>query len=325
VAATVAKLGHRAHAVMPLIANARVIGAIGASYDAPRTFSSADQTLAAVIAQHCAQALDRSRLLEAEREAREAAEAANRAKADFLAVMSHELRTPLNAIAGYTDLLTLGVRGPITEAQRADLERIKASQRHLLGLINEVLSFAKLESGETHFTIEDVAVHALVADAIALVEPQAGRKEIPVRTRSDPGESHLMVRADAEKVVRILVNLLSNAVKFSHRGEIVVACGVLDERVRISVTDNGTGIPKSDLHRIFEPFVQVRPALTRTSDGTGLGLAISRGLARAMRGDLTVTSVVGEGSTFVLDLPLATPDVKDAGALPPMTKNSPPM
>ena len=236
--------------------------------------------------------------------ARAEAEAANRAKGEFLAVMSHELRTPLNAIGGYAELIEMGIRGAVTDLQREDLRRIQASQRHLLRLINDVLSYAKLESGEEHYSIEAVSMHDAVSAAETLVAPQVRSKDL-VLTLGDiaPG---LTVLADAEKLRQIIVNLLSNAVKFTGRGgRIDVACVVVGTRVMVRVSDTGIGIPAEKLEMIFAPFMQVQGDLKRAYEGTGLGLAIGRDLARGMAGDITVESVPGTGSVFTLELPLA--------------------
>ena len=235
-----------------------------------------------------------------------AAEEANRVKSEFLATMSHELRTPLNAIGGYAELIEMGVRGPITPQQREDLLRIQASQRHLLGLINEVLNYAKLETGSVHYELDDVAVRGILAAAEALVAPQAQARGLVLEVFTCGEE--LVVRADADKLLQILANLLSNAVKFTPPGgQVTLWCAVLEGAVLFRVSDSGIGIPADKLGAIFEPFVQVRSDLTRTAEGTGLGLAISRDLARGMGGELVAASEVGKGSTFCLSLPCISP------------------
>jgi PAS domain S-box-containing protein len=236
--------------------------------------------------------------------ARAEAEAANRSKSEFLAVMSHELRTPLNAIGGYADLMEMGIRGPVTAQQREDLGRIQNSQRHLLGLINEVLNYARIETGNVHYDVADVPVREALAAAESLVAPQARARGHALAV-ADVSPA-LSVRADPEKLRQILVNLLSNAVKFTDAGgRVEIACAEADGRVLISVIDSGIGIPAEKLEAIFDPFVQVRSDLTRPHDGTGLGLAISRDLARGMGGDLTAESTPGAGSAFTLILPRA--------------------
>ena len=242
------------------------------------------------------------RLLAESERARTEAEAANRVKAQFLTVMSHELRTPLNAIGGYTELLQMAVRGPLTQDQRDFLGRIQQSQRHLLGLINEVLNFAKLETGSVHYDLTDVPVRSVLTDAEALVAPQAQAKGLSllIAACGDGFTAH----ADAEKARQIVVNLLSNAVKFTESGgRIEISARRDGATVRIEVKDTGIGIPADKLEAIFDPFVQVRSDLTRPYEGTGLGLAISRDLARGMGGELSARSALGAGSTFTLTLP----------------------
>jgi two-component system CheB/CheR fusion protein len=236
--------------------------------------------------------------------ARVAAETANEAKSRFLTSMSHDLRTPLNAIAGYTDLMELGIRGPVSDAQRTDFTRIKRSTRHLLSLINDILNFAKLEAGHVDFRTEDVAVDAIVAEVSEMLTSQFRQKSIAVEHEA----CSALVRADPDRLRQILVNLLTNAVKFTQPGgQVRIACAAYDNAVSVTVHDTGIGIPPESLQRIFEPFVQVDRSLTSVDrDGVGLGLAISRDLARGMGGDLRVESELGRGSRFVVTLPRAT-------------------
>ena len=235
-------------------------------------------------------------------ESRVLAEKANAAKSEFLAVMSHELRTPLNAIDGYAELMELGIRGVITPEQREDLARIRKSQRHLLGLINEVLNYTRVEAGTVTYDIGDVSVPDALAACEALIAPQMAAKGLHFDVkRCDPSWT---VRADPEKLRQVILNLLSNAIKFTESGGTVeLECVHSSESARITVRDTGRGIAADQVERIFEPFVQVDAGLTRTQSGVGLGLAISRDLARGMGGDLSATSEPGVGSVFTLTLP----------------------
>jgi PAS domain S-box-containing protein len=261
--------------------------------------------------------------------ARGLAEEANRTKSTFLANMSHELRTPINAITGYTDLMELGISGPLTEQQAVHLGRIKSSTEHLLGLVNEILDLAKVEAGQLQITVERVDISETVQEAVDLIVPQAIGKGLVLSSQIPPEEAHAFW-GDSDRVRQILVNLLSNAVKFSDAGGRITLRVVETSELRsgsippgsdwvgLQIEDNGIGIPEEKLQSVFEPFVQVDPSHTRERGGTGLGLTISRRLARLMGGDLTARSVVGQGSCFTLWLPRVTSaqGAPEPGAMP---------
>ena len=299
------ELGIRSYMCVPLTARGSTVGAVTfLTTTSARRYDAADLELAEELGRRAALAVDNARLYH---EAREA----NLAKSQFLATMSHELRTPLNAIAGYAELLEMGLRGPVSDAQREDLRRIRVNQRHLLGLINDVFNFAKLESGHVELSITDVAVEETLAETGALIEPKMAARGLQYDYRR--GEPSVYCRADGEKLRQVVLNLLSNAVKFTERGgRVMLEWETCDDEVRIHVRDTGRGIPAEKLEAIFEPFVQLQHGLNGRADGTGLGLAISRELARAMKGDVTVASSPGEGSTFTLALPRWSSDERPA-------------
>ena len=308
------ELNIRSVMIVPMIARGRTLGAITfISSESGYRYNDDDLLLAEGIASRSAIAIDNARLYEEAQAARADAEAANRAKMDFLAAMSHELRTPINAIAGYSQLLAMGVHGPVTDAQQDALQRLERSHRHLLKLVEEVLVFARVEAGRLEFEYHDEVVNDILLATGELVAPQARAKHIRYEyTACDPS---LIIRTDRARLEQIVVNLLANAVKFTDDGG-TVTLSVQDDSddVRIIVTDTGMGIPADRIARIFEPFVQLQQPREKRASGVGLGLAISRDLARAIGGEILVESVVGKGSAFTIRLPRGGPVAVPAGS-----------
>jgi signal transduction histidine kinase len=305
-------LGMTSYMVVPLKARDRLLGSITFISTNPNVrYTPKDLLFAEDLAGRAAMAMDNARLFKEAGQCHEEAiaavaraELADRAKTDFLATMSHELRTPLNAIAGYAELLELGMRGPITDQQREAIARIRRSQQHLLGIVNDILTFAKTESGRIPISLEPTSVASAVQSANFLVQPMFVANDIVITIKEHPPD--LAVVADRERLQQILVNLMSNAAKFSSRGGAVTICAEpRDHLVAIIVEDKGKGIESDKLEAIFEPFMQISAGLTRAAEGSGLGLAISRELARLMGGDVTVGSEPGAGSAFTLTLPLS--------------------
>jgi len=236
------------------------------------------------------------------------ARAASNAKSEFLTTMSHELRTPLNAIGGYVELLEMELRGPVNDTQRRDLERIKQSQQHLLGLISGVLDLARVEAGKIAYDLATVAVDPFLSGMDALVAPQAAAKQISLV--HEPSEGSLAVIADREKLRQVVLNLLSNAIRHTPSGgSITLSASPSMGNVVVVIEDTGPGIPKDKAEHVFEPFVQLDRTLTATREGLGLGLSISRDLARGMSGDLKVEPRDGHGARFLLTLPRGNPSL----------------
>lgn len=271
--------------------------------------------------QQRAQALEQSTLqLEV---AKDAAEAADRTKSVFLATMSHELRTPLNSIIGFTGIVVQGLAGPLNAEQAKQLGMVRDSARHLLALINDVLDISKIEAGELVVVSEPFDLAASIRKVSGIVAPLAAAKGLSLEVTVSPSVGRMI--GDMRRVEQILLNLLGNAIKFTESGSVKFSASLIDQwqpdamaglktadamsaapraAVSLQITDTGIGIQPQDIPLLFKPFRQVDSALSRKHDGTGLGLAICRRLASLMGGQIEVSSVWREGSTFTVTLPL---------------------
>ncbi|HET9982505.1 MAG TPA: ATP-binding protein [Longimicrobiales bacterium] len=289
--------------VVPLRAGNRTVGALAVctSRGGRRPLDAADLELIQDLGGRAALAVENARLFRDVTIARGVAEQASHAKSQFLAVMSHELRTPLTAVVGFSDLLLAEVSGPLNAAQKEQVGRVKAGARHLVSIIDEILTFSRVEAGRETVRLERVDVAALAREAALLIEPQTLTKGL--RLDVEVPDEPVWLETDPGKLRQILLNLLGNAAKFTDEG--VVALELERDggaHVLLRVRDTGPGIEEADHGRIFEPFTQIDQSTTRTRGGTGLGLPVSKRLARLLGGDVVVESRPGAGSTFTLCL-----------------------
>ena len=296
--AMIRSLGLVSIMVVPLVAGSTVLGTITlCTGESGRHYDEADLRLAEDLASRAASAVEHARLLEN-------AEAANAAKSEFLRTVSHELRQPLNAIGGLLQLWELGLRGELNPQQEQDIERIKRNQQQLSGLIEDLLSFARLEAGKLEVKQTSVRVSAALEALTSAVLLDVEAKGLDYQC--EQADEQLAVLAAADRLHQVLVNLVTNAIRATPAGgRIDVWCSARDGMVELNVRDNGIGIPPDMLESIFTPFVQLGRALNKPQEGAGLGLAISRGLAEAMGGTLTVASTPNKGSTFTVRLQAA--------------------
>lgn len=295
----------RGMAFIPLLFHGQLFGTFMLYFDEARTLTAEEieltRTIAGTITFGITRLRDEKRILEA----KIAAEQASEAKSQFLGIMSHELRTPLNAVLGYADLLLLETKGTLSAGQRHQVERIQTSALHQLGLVDEILTYTRLQAGreEVRYAMADVA--EILAEVVDYVRPQVEAKEI--RLRLDFPGNGLPAVVDAAMIRQIALNLIGNSAKYTDSGEISVRARAADGVLRVEVSDTGCGIPHDKLEYIFEPFAQVDGSRTRVTAGTGLGLAIVRRFAGLLGGEVTVESTPGQGSTFHMSIPL-TPD-----------------
>lgn len=302
--------GARAAAVVPVWANGQLRGVLGLAWPVTRAFDEDECAFVQTLGIMCAQAIMRAHLRDAEETARIVAEDANRSKTQFLTMISHELRTPMNAVLGYTALMAEEADGPITPIQKEHLGRVRASGKHLLGLIEDLLGYARVEAGGDAVKVEVVDLLSVVEESLDLVRPLATEKGIRVHLEA-PAEP-IEIETDPRKLRQILVNLLGNAVKFTDAGDVALVLRVeglpAETKIIFEVTDSGPGISADDQHHVFDAYWQVQPSTAHAPGGTGLGLPVARQLARLLGGDVTITrSEVGHGSTFTVSIPARYP------------------
>ncbi|MBW3629455.1 MAG: PAS domain S-box protein [Gemmatimonadetes bacterium] len=259
-----------------------------------RKFTAEDDALARELGRRAAVTLDRARLYDE-------ALAASRTKTEFLATMSHELRTPLNAMIGYADLLQMGVPESIGPGASSQVERMERAARHLLSIIEEILTFSRIDAGREVVNLEPVDMAELVQEVCAIVEPLAGAKSLEFQSSGDVESLSLVT--DGRKLRQILINLLGNSVKFTDTGGIYFDTRREGDEIVFRVRDTGIGVSPEHLRHIFDPFWQADSSSSRAVGGTGLGLAVSRELARLLGGSLAAESELGRGTTFTLGIP----------------------
>jgi signal transduction histidine kinase len=294
--------GYRALLVVPLMREQQVFGALVVRRRAPGAFTDEAVALLKTFAAQSVVAIQNARLFrEIEEKGREL-EIASRHKSQFLANMSHELRTPLNAILGYSELMVDGIYGELPEKVTGVLERVQSNGKHLLGLINDVLDLSKIEAGQLSLSLEDYSVATLVKAVVAGTESLARGKGLVFSARIEEGMP--MGRGDERRLTQVLLNLVGNAIKFTDKGAVEIGAALKDGQFDLSVRDTGPGIAEADQKRIFEEFQQVDGTNTRQKGGTGLGLAIARRIVEMHGGRLSVESVLGQGATFRITIPV---------------------
>jgi signal transduction histidine kinase len=297
---------------VPLLREGVTVGVIAMARSVVEPFSDREVEMLTVFADQAVIAIENVRLFREIEDKSRQLTLASAHKSQFLANMSHELRTPLNAILGYTELLVDGIYGELATKPREVLERVQANGRNLLALINDVLDLSKIETGLVTLTVEPYSIGALAQGVMSAMEPLAHAKGLALVTQIDasapPGTG------DARRLQQVLVNLVGNAIKFTDAGQVEVTTRAKDGRFSVAVRDTGPGIASEDQETIFEEFRQVDNSSTRLKGGTGLGLAISRRIVELHGGHLSVQSTIGEGSTFVVDLPQRTATGAEANA-----------
>jgi len=301
----------RAEAAFPMFVSDVLVGVLDLQSELVGRFQESETQIFSTLAEQIAIAVRNAQLYRQQEHVAQELKRTDLMKSQFLASMSHELRTPLNAIINFTQLIAMGVAGPVTDEQVTMLNTSLSSSRHLLQLINDVLDISKIQAGKLGLYIEpDVnlndEIQAVVDMAEPLLQKQNAMLEQPIRFIQDIDHDLPLTACDRRRIRQVLLNLLSNAIKFTGQGSITLSVKNKGEVFIFAVMDTGPGIPQDMQARIFEPFVQATDDIKHTQ-GTGLGLPISRSLVEAHGGELWVVSQIGEGTTFYFTLPIRTP------------------
>jgi signal transduction histidine kinase len=294
--------GFRSVLIIPLIGSERVLGAMVLQRRTIGDFPQETVQLMQALASQSVLAIQNAGLFHEMADKSEQLALASLHKSQFLANMSHELRTPLNAILGYAELLVDGIYGDLPSKPRGVIERIHNNGKHLLALINDVLDLAKIEAGQLTLTVEDYSMPEVVKSVVTATEPLATSKglKFTAALQDDLPKAH----GDARRVSQVLLNLVGNAIKFTDTGEVEIRAGLDKGQFVLTVRDTGPGIADADQERIFAEFQQIDNSSTRKKGGTGLGLAISKRMVEMQGGTMSVDSVLGQGSTFRVVLPV---------------------
>jgi signal transduction histidine kinase len=291
---------------VPLLREGRVLGSLAVFRKQPGEFASEVIELLQTFAAQSTLAIQNARLFREIAQKSAELEIASQHKSQFLANMSHELRTPLNAILGYTELINDGIYGEVPEKISEVMERVQASGRHLLGLINDVLDLSKIEAGQLKLSVNEYSFNDIVQSVISGVESLAAEKKLTLTTDLAPDLP--TGRGDERRVAQVLMNLVGNAIKFTDKGEVAVSVTAPESIFLASVRDTGPGISAEQQQMIFEEFQQVDSSSTRKKGGTGLGLAIAKRIVELHGGRIWVESVPGKGATFSFSLPVTMPE-----------------
>jgi signal transduction histidine kinase len=302
--------GYHSALIVPLLGAERIFGAIILLRQEAGEFPAETVRLMQTLASQSVLAIQNARLFREIADKSEQLALASQHKSQFLANMSHELRTPLNAILGYAELLVDGIYGTLPDRPKGVLDRIQNNGKHLLALINDVLDLAKIEAGQLTLTLEDYALPEVVRSVVSAAEPLATSKGLSFTAALQ--DNMPMGHGDARRLSQVMLNLVGNAIKFTEAGEVEISASSANGQFMLSVRDTGPGIADADQDRIFGEFQQVDNTNTRNKGGTGLGLAISKRMIEMQGGTISVQSVLGQGSTFRVVLPVHVDEMMEA-------------